>query len=65
MANPGRKLARQNKRSTPEGKEALKAEKAEKQNAQPQLNQANTNQTVQSTNNAPTTRMFQRKSGSS
>ncbi len=66
MANPGRKLARQNKRSTPEGKEALKAEKAEKQAAQqPQLNQPGQNQTIHNTNNAPTTRMFQRKSGNS
>lgn len=65
MANPGRKLARQNKRSTPEGKEALKAEKQEKQSAQPQLNQPGANQTVQGTNNQPTTRVFQRRAGNS
>jgi hypothetical protein len=65
MASPGRKLARANKRSTPEGKEQLKAEKAEKQaSQQPQLNQMTPNQPINS-GHQPTTRMFQRKSGNS
>ena len=35
MSSPGRKLARQNKRQSPEGKEQIKEEQAKKQAAQP------------------------------
>ena len=38
MASLGRKLARQNKRNTPEGKEEIKQEQAEKKAALPPLN---------------------------
>ncbi len=38
MSSLGRKIARQNKRQTPEGKEQLKQEKANKQAALPQHN---------------------------
>ncbi len=63
MANLGRKLARQSKRSTPEGKEELKVEQEKKQNALPLQNQPAQNQKV--AGHQPTTRMFQRRSGNS
>jgi hypothetical protein len=44
MSSLGRKLARQNKRQSPEGKEQIKEEQAKKQAAQPQQNQPLLNQ---------------------
>ncbi len=63
MASLGRKLARQSKRSTPEGKEELKLEQEKKQDGQPLLNQPAQNQ--KAAGHQPTTRMFQRRSGNS
>jgi hypothetical protein len=62
MSSLGRKLARQNKRNTPEGKEQLKQEKAEKQAAQPPQNLASHDRIDGA--NVPHTRIRQRRSGS-
>jgi hypothetical protein len=61
MSNPARKLARQQKRSTPEGKEQIKQEKAEKKAAEPQQNSVLPNQSL--TSNVPLMRIRQRRSG--
>lgn len=63
MGNPGRKLARQVKRSTPEGKEEIKQEQEKKQAALPPSTLPAQNQKV--AGHQPTTRMFQRRSGNS
>lgn len=61
MASLGRKFARQNKRSTPEGKEEIKQEKAEKQAALPPQNKPLLNQ--QRAGHQPQVRLHQRRSG--
>lgn len=61
MSNPARKLARQQKRSTPEGKEQIKQEKAEKKAAQPPQPFLAQNQNA--TGHQPPTRIRQRRSG--
>ena len=63
MGNPGRKLARQVKRSTPEGREEMKQDQEKKQAALPASTQPVQNQKV--AGHQPTTRMFQRRSGNS
>ena len=60
MSSLGRKLARQNKRQSPEGKEQIKEEQAKKQAAQPGQDQPQLNQN--STGFKPQIR--QRRSGS-
>ncbi len=63
MGNPGRKLARQVKRSTPEGKEEMKQDQEKKQAALPLNNLPVQNQ--KAAGHQPTTRMFQRRAGNS
>jgi len=62
MSNPARKLARQLKRNSPEGKEQQKQEKAEKKAELPQQNTLLPNRSQ--TGNIPPTRIRQRRSGS-
>lgn len=64
MGNPGRKLARQVKRSTPEGKEELKQQEQEKKQAAPPPSTSPV-QNQRATGHQPTTRVFQRRSGNS
>ena len=61
MSSPGRKLARQQKRNTPEGKEQIKQEQAEKKAAEPQKNALLPNQSL--TGNVPPMRIRQRRAG--
>lgn len=63
MSSPGRKLARQQKRNSPEGKEEAKQEKAEKKAAEPLKNNLLPNQSL--AGNVPPTRIRQRRVGGS
>jgi hypothetical protein len=62
MSNPARKLARQQKRNSPEGKEQQKQEQAEKKAATPQQNSLLPNRSL--VGNIPPMRIRQRRSGS-
>lgn len=61
MASLGRKIARQTKRTTPEGKEQIKQEKADKQAALPPQNIPVQNQNLNA--HQPQTRIRQRRAG--
>ena len=61
MSSPGRKLARQNKRNSPEGKEQIKQEKADKQAAQTPQNQPLSKQSL--AGHQPHTHIRQRRAG--
>ena len=61
MSNPARKLARQQKRNSPEGKEQQKQEKAEKKAELPQQNTLMPNRTQAGV--VPPTRIRQRRVG--
>lgn len=62
MSSPGRKIARQNRRNTPEGREQIKQEQAEKQASQPQLNLKDQKQSF-TPGHVPQTQVRQRRSG--
>ncbi len=61
MGNPGRKMARQLKRTTEEGREQLKQEQTEKQAANPPKAESLHNQTA--TSHVPQMRVRQRRAG--
>ena len=63
MSSFGRKIARQSKHNTPEGKEQLKQEQADKKAAAPLNNQPLQNQQV--AGHQPATRIRQRRAGNS
>ena len=64
MSSPGRKIARQSKRSTPEGREQLKQEQAEKQASQPPLSLPGQKQSM-SSGYVPPMQVRQRRAGNS
>jgi len=63
MGNPGRKLARQNKRNSPEGKEQIKQEKAEKAVPLPPQSHMQPNQSA--VGHKPQMQIRQRRAGNS
>lgn len=63
MSSLGRKIARQNKRNTPEGKEQVKQDQAERKASQPSQPVTSLNQ--HATGHLPPTRIRQRRAGNS